>query len=116
MSRARFLGELHNNADLALLLPFVRLWYSRPSTYTWRDENGTVHNIPQAEGVEQGDPWGPFLFALGFVHVLCFGASWLERHGLLGGVLALMDDLTVVAPLARLAELFPVLSESLQQI
>ena len=30
VSRACFLEELRNNADLAPLLPFVRLWYSRP--------------------------------------------------------------------------------------
>ena len=64
VSRACFLEELRNNADLASLLPFVRLWYSRPSTYTWKDAQGQVHQIPQAEGVEQGDPLSPLLFSL----------------------------------------------------
>ena len=63
VSRACFLEELRENPELAPLLPFVRLWYSRPSTYTWRDEHNTVHNIPQAEGVEQGDPLSPLLFS-----------------------------------------------------
>ena len=64
VSRACFLEELSSNPELAPLLPFVRMWYSRPSTYTWRDEHNTVHHIPQAEGVEQGDPLSPLLSSL----------------------------------------------------
>ena len=64
VSRACFLEELSSNPELEPILPFVRLWYSRPSTYTWRDEAGQVHQIPQAEGVEQGDPLSPLLFSL----------------------------------------------------
>ena len=61
VSRACFLQELSSNPELAP--PFVRMWYSRPSTYTWRDEHNTVHHIPQAEGVEQGEPLSPLLFS-----------------------------------------------------
>ena len=43
--RACFLEGLRENPELAPLLPFVRLWYSRPSTYTWRDE----HNKKRSE-------------------------------------------------------------------
>ena len=34
VSRACFLEELSSNPELEPILPFVRLWYSRPSTYT----------------------------------------------------------------------------------
>ena len=47
------------------LLPFVRMFYSTPSTFLWEDEEGTVHVIPQGEGGDQGDPLMPMLFALG---------------------------------------------------
>ena len=36
------------------VLPFVRLFYGRPSVYLWEDDLGTVHRIPQGEGGEQG--------------------------------------------------------------
>ena len=47
------------------VLPFVRLFYDRHSTYLWEDDAGTVHHIVQGEGGEQGDPLMPLLFALG---------------------------------------------------
>ena len=101
VSRACFLEELRNNADLAPLLPFVRLWYSRPSTYTWRDENGTVHNIPQAEGVEQGDPLSPLLFSLA-VHAALTHAQESLREG--EYLFAFLDDVYTVTPKCRATE------------
>ena len=55
-------------------------------------------------GVEQGDPWGSFLFALGLVTAIAEVAPWLQEHA--GGravLIALLDDLSVVAPLRTLA-------------
>ena len=101
VSRACFLEELRNNADLAPLLPFVRLWYSRPSTYTWRDESGTVHNIAQAEGVEQGDPLSPLLFSLA-VHLALTHAQESLREG--EYLFAFLDDVYTVTPKRRATE------------
>ena len=47
------------------LLPFVRLFYSDPSTFLWDDEVGDTHEIRQGEGGEQGDALMPLLFSLG---------------------------------------------------
>ena len=47
------------------ILPFVRCFYGRPSTYLWEDELGETQHIPQGEGGEQGDPLMPMLFSLG---------------------------------------------------
>ena len=47
------------------ILPFVRMFYSGPSTYLWEDEMGVTQHIAQGEGGEQGDPLMPILFALG---------------------------------------------------
>ena len=44
-------------AFLAAILPFVHLFYGRPSTYLWEDDQGV-------QG-EQGDPLMHFLFAVG---------------------------------------------------
>ena len=46
-------------------LPFVRQLYGTPSTYIWQEDNGTVHDVPQGEGGEQGEALTPALFALG---------------------------------------------------
>ena len=98
VSRACFLEELRENPELAPLLPFVRLWYSRPSTYTWRDEHNTVHSIPQAEGVEQGDPLSPLLFSLA-VHASLRHANESLREG--EYLFAFLDDVYTVTPKNR---------------
>ena len=58
--------------------------------------------------MEQGDPWGPFLFALGLTDtveelVRSFGESPQRRFL----AIALLDDITVAAPLAELARVCP---------
>ena len=40
------------------------VFYGRPSTYLWEDEEGTVHTIIQGEGGEQSDALMPLLFSL----------------------------------------------------
>ena len=47
------------------ILPFVRCFYGRTSTYLWENEVGDTQEIPQGEGGEQGDPLMPLLFSLG---------------------------------------------------
>ena len=98
VSRACFLEELSSNPELAPLLPFVRMWYSRPSTYTWRDEHNTVHHIPQAEGVEQGDPLSPLLFSLA-VHASLRHANESLRPG--EYLFAFLDDVYTVTSRSR---------------
>ena len=46
-------------------MPFVRQFYGQPSMYLWESDDGTVLQIEQGEGGEQGDPLMPLLFALG---------------------------------------------------
>ena len=46
-------------------LPFVRLFYGRPSQYLWEDSTGTTHLVHQGEGGEQGDPLMPLLYSVG---------------------------------------------------
>ena len=38
------------------LLPFIRQFYSSPSTLLWDDELGITNHIQQGEGGEHGDP------------------------------------------------------------
>ena len=53
ISRATILAKLRDTVPS--LLPFTRAMYARTSTYLWWDDEGRVHDIAQAEGVEQGD-------------------------------------------------------------
>ena len=39
----------------AQVLPFVNLFYGRPSMYWWEDSMGTVHEVAQGEGGEQNN-------------------------------------------------------------
>ena len=50
-----------NGCTMSRRLPFVRLFGS-PSKYLWEDDSGTVHEIDQGEGGEQGHPMMPLLF------------------------------------------------------
>ena len=47
------------------VIPFVRMFCGKPSTYIWENEDGIAHIIEQGEEGEQGDPLIPLLFALG---------------------------------------------------
>ena len=76
----------------AQVLPFVRLFYSDPSTH---DEFGEPQMIPQGEGGEQGDPLIPLLFSLRQHAALSAVASRLEEGERL---FAFLDDLYVVRP------------------
>ena len=61
----RFLQNISSQpTDLANLIPFVKQWYGHDSTYLWYDDEGTLHEIQQGEGIEQGDALAPALFAL----------------------------------------------------
>ena len=64
--------------SLQHLLPFVRMFYGRQSTYLWTDDAGATHRVLQGEGGEQGDPLMPALYSLGQHEGLAEGAAQLQ--------------------------------------
>ena len=60
------------------ILPFVMLSYGDVSTYNWRMSDGTMVEIEQAEGGEQGDPLMPLLYCLGAKRALAKVAEQLN--------------------------------------
>ena len=71
---------------------------------------GSAGMVAAERGVEQGDPWGPFLFALGLAETVEELLRTLdespEKRYL---AVALLDDITVAAPLGELARVCPLL-------
>ena len=50
ITRKSMLEAFHNNADVAPLLPFVRMFDGKNSTYVWHDDEGAPHEILQGGG------------------------------------------------------------------
>ena len=90
--------ELAQNPTLAPLVPFVRMWYSWPFTYTWLFDDGRTHVIRQAERVEQGDPWSLLLFSLTIHASLRRDKATLQPGEYLFNFL---DDVYTITPKAR---------------
>ena len=87
--------------DGETMLPFVLQFYGHPSTHLWEDEEGVVHEIPQGEGGEQGDPLMPALFALGQHQAL---EAIQESLQLSETLMAFLDDVHVTTPPDRTAK------------
>ena len=94
--RAAFLQKMVDEESVRPLLPFVKLWYGTGgSTYLW---NGQI--IHQGEGIEQGDPLAPALFALAMVDPLNEAAELLGPGEYL---FAFLDDVYCLAQPSRIA-------------
>ena len=90
ISRRAMLTALANVDGGEQVLPFVRLFYGAPSVYWWEDNLGTVHEVEQGEGGEQGDALMPLLFSLGQHDALRTVQSSLQREEQL---FAFLDDI-----------------------
>ena len=54
ISREAMLRGLLEVVDGEKALPFVRLFFGKPSQYLWEDDSGDVHTIQQGEGGSKG--------------------------------------------------------------
>ena len=93
ISRRAMLTALANVDGGEQVLPFVRLFHGAPSVYWWEDNLGTVHEVEQGEGGEQGDALMPLLFSLGQHDALRTVQSSLHLEERL---FAFLDDIYVV--------------------
>ena len=108
VQRSAIMQKLLATPELHSLVPYVRLWYGRQSRFLWTDDSGTVHEIEQGEGGEQGDPLMPALFALAQHDALIAARAKLHKDDLL---FAFLDDLYVVTTRERAREAFNVVTE-----
>ena len=101
---------LQGNAELRDLIPFVRLWYGQQSLYLWQDEAGTVRQVRQGEGVEQGDALAPALFALAVHGALAAASQQLQGDEFL---LAFLDDVYIKTTRTRARAAFDTTTDAL---
>jgi len=111
--RAAMLDRLAKTKDASAMVPFVRLFYERTSTYLWTDEQGRTIEIKQAEGGEQGDALMPALFSLGIQGAL--EASSRELGGA-STIFAYLDDVYVLTHKDNAAEAFRVVSRNITEM
>ena len=110
ISRNSMMRGLRHMVDGEKILPFVRAFYGKPSSYWWEDDVGDVHAIQQGEGGEQGDPLMPILFCLGQHAAL----ASVKRELLEGEQLfAFLDDLYIICKPERVVEVHRILSNKL---
>ena len=111
MRRQAMLSKLASMPRASAMMPFVLMSYGQPSTYLWADDAGTVHEIRQGEGGEQGDALMPALYALGQHAALQSAAAQLGPDETL---LAYLDDVYVLCRPERACEAFRVVSAALR--
>ena len=92
------------------ILPFVRMFYSNPSTYLWEDELGITQHIAQGEGGEQGDSLMPMFFALGQHQALVQAQARLSGDEKL---CAFLDDIYITSLPGRATEAHTIVEEEL---
>ena len=110
MSRNAMMRGLRHVVEGDRILPFVRAFYGKPSTYIWDDDVGDVHQIVQGEGGEQGDPLMPLLFCIGQHPALAAVAKELREGEKL---FAYQDDLYIICQPDRVGEVHALLQKHL---
>ena len=110
VSRNAMLRGLLSIEDGGKVLPFVRMFYGQRSIFLWEDEVGDVHDIPQGEGGEQGDPLMPLLFSLA-QHAALVATQEQLRPGEF--LFAFLDDIYIVCLPDRVGDIHAVLQEEL---
>ena len=89
----------------------ARLFSARASQYLFWDEGGRCHTLQTTNGVDQGDPLAPLLFACGIAPRLRELEAELREQARTRGlapdrvhVFAFLDDVVVLAPPELAAE------------
>ena len=113
ISRARMFEALLATPELNSLVPFVRQWYASPSRYMWRDSQGTMHEILQGDGGEQGDAMMPALFCLALKSALTEIKQGLPEGA---SIHAYLDDIYVTCDRADAALIFHRIQEILSRV
>ena len=105
--RQQFLNQLYQ--EMPELSPFIEQWYVGEAPLWYHMEDGSTRTLVSSEGAQQGDPDGGFLFCLGAAPKLrCIAQSFPNVF-----IGAIIDDVTIAAPIPHLSEIITVASRSL---
>jgi hypothetical protein len=115
VSRAAFLRALMAAPPaLRATFPFVAQWYLQNGALHVARGDGSVTTLLSVSGTQQGDPFGPFLFALA-IHA---GILRVQQRFAEAGVviLAYLDDVHILGPAADAAAAFKALKAELELV
>jgi len=122
VSRTRFLRELLSNKSFRAAFPFVAQFYLPTCPLYVVGKDGSVAaTIPSTSGTQQGDPLGPFLFALAIQSCI---TEVLALRGAVGEkaldnrlcVLAYLDDIHIIGPAEDVALAFSLFKEKFGKV
>ena len=101
---------LHINPALTPLLPFVRTFYGKDSTYVWYDDEGAPTRSFRARGASKGTTLMPVLYALGQYAALTQVDASLHEEEML---FTFLDDIYILCDPSRVGEIFLQVKQSL---
>ena len=115
VSRTAFLRAVLDDPDLRVLFPFIAQFYLPQGALHTTTDIGTVFStLRSVSGTQQGDPLGPFLFALAIHAGIKRVLANFKDKGVI--ILAYLDDIHVLGPPAEAAEAFLELQKELAQV
>ena len=112
VSRTAFLRAVLDDPDLRELFPFIAQFYLPQGALHTTTDIGTVFStLRSVSGTQQGDPLGPFLFALAIHAGVKRVLSNFKDQDVI--ILAYLDDIHVLGPPVAAAEAFMELQKEL---
>jgi hypothetical protein len=110
---------VYRHCELDCLWKMVDFVYSSPTLLWTVDADGRMQSSPSlqsAQGVRQGDPLSPLLFALVWQTVIDEVLQECARQGILVEILSYLDDTMIVGPVDMVFRVYDMIAERARNI